>query len=34
LFKKLLDEAGIKNNVTEKVIEPAEAVEVTEEESN
>jgi hypothetical protein len=34
LFKKLLDEAGIKNNVTENVIETALAVEVTEEESN
>ena len=31
LFKKLLDEAGIKNTLTEKFTAPVEAVEATEE---
>jgi len=31
LFKKLLDEAGIENTLTEKYAEPVQAVEATEE---
>ena len=31
LFKKLLDEAGIENTLTEKFAEPVQAVEATEE---
>jgi hypothetical protein len=34
LFKKLLDEAGIENTLTEKFAEPAQAVESVEEPSN
>jgi hypothetical protein len=33
LFKKLLDEAGIENTLTEKYAEPVQAVEATEEKS-
>ena len=33
LFKKLLDEAGIENTLTEKIAEPAQAVEATEEQA-
>lgn len=33
LFKKLLDEAGIENTLTEKFAEPAQAVEATEEQA-
>jgi len=29
LFKKLLDEAGIENTITEKIAEPVEATEET-----
>ena len=31
LFKKLLDEAGIENTLTEKYAEPVQSVETTEE---
>ena len=33
LFKKLLDEAGIENTLTEKFAEPVQSVEATEEQS-
>ena len=33
LFKKLLDEAGIENTLTEKFAEPVQAVEATEEQA-
>ena len=33
LFKKLLDEAGIENTLTEKYAEPVQSVEATEEQS-
>ena len=33
LFKKLLDEAGIENTLTEKYAEPVQAVEATEEQA-
>lgn len=33
LFKKLLDEAGIANTLTEKVADPVEPVEATEEQA-
>jgi hypothetical protein len=33
LFKKLLDEAGIENTLKEKLAEPVEAVEATEEQN-
>ena len=34
LFKKLLDEAGIENTLTEKYAEPVQSVEATEEPIN
>ena len=34
LFKKLLDEAGIENTLTEKFAEPVQSVEATEEPIN
>lgn len=33
LFKKLLDEAGIENTLTEKYAEPVQSVEATEEQN-
>ena len=33
LFKKLLDEAGIENTLTEKYAEPVQSVEATEEQA-
>ena len=33
LFKKLLDEAGIENTLTEKFAEPVQSVEATEEQA-
>lgn len=33
LFKKLLDEAGIENTLKEKLVEPVESVEATEEQN-